>query len=127
MFSPEQKIVCCDIYLNVFGQLSTDAGGATAYNFCDLFPKICNTNERVWDSIIAYNKDKMPCAKWEAVTNQIVQKNVTKADIQLALNIPEDARDEPTNYLCPTSENKLGGGLCPKNQNHTREMKISKE
>lgn len=107
MFSPEQKIVCCDIYMNVFGQLSTDAGGATAYNFCDAFPKICNANEPVWESIIAYNKDKMPCAKWEAVTNQIVQKNVTKADIQLALNIPKDARDEPTKAEIIDTKQKL--------------------
>lgn len=45
MFYEDQKIVCCNIYVNAFGKLSIDSGGALEYTYCDKFLKICSSNE----------------------------------------------------------------------------------
>ena len=99
MFDPEQKIVCCTVCLDSYGMLSVDYGGALEYRLNDSFPKICNVADAdIWESILEYNKGRIPCAEWQAQTTKILQQSnkVPLADIMKSFNPPKDAQDEPT-------------------------------
>lgn len=66
-----QRIVCCGIYMNVHGNLSTVAGGAFDWIFSDRFPKICSASDNIWEKIQQYNIEKIPCIAWKKRETEI--------------------------------------------------------
>jgi organic radical activating enzyme len=100
MFYEDQKIVCCQIFMNAFGMISSEYGGAWEYENCDAYPKICAANDSIWDSIIEYNKDKIPCAKFQTIQTKMMRElfqELSWEELIEVLNKP-DSKDEKTHY-----------------------------
>lgn len=101
MFHKDQKIVCCQVFMNAFGMISSEYGGAWEYENCDVYPKICAANDSIWDSLIEYNSDKIPCAKFQEIQTKKIQELFQKLswdELIEVLNKP-DSKDEKMHYL----------------------------
>lgn len=101
MFHKDQRIICCAIYLNAFGMVSSEYGGAWEYERCDLFPKICKSSDPIWESILEYNRDKIPCARFLKAQTKEIQEAYTQMPWEDLLSILDktDAKDDQMHYL----------------------------
>lgn len=101
MFDENQKIVCCKIYMNTCGMLSSEYGGSWEYENCDMYPKICAASDSIWDSIIQYNKDKIPCAKFREIQTEKVKEVFQELSFEELIEVLDksDSKDEQMHYL----------------------------
>ena len=87
--------------MNAFGMISSEYGGAWEYENCDVYSKICAVNDSIWDSIIEYNRDKIPCAKFQEIQTKKIQElfqELSWEELIEVLNKP-DSKDEKMHYL----------------------------
>lgn len=101
MFDENQKIVCCHIYMNAHGMISSEYGGAWEYENCDQYPKICKASDSIWDSIIEYNKDKIPCARFQKMQTEKMQGLFQELSLEELIDVLDrpDSKDEQMHYL----------------------------
>ena len=101
MFYENQRIICCRIYMNVYGMISSEYGGSWEYENCDIYPKICNVSDSIWDSIIHYNKDKIPCVKFQKLQQEKMKDVFQEPPLEVLVEILDrpDSKDEPMHYL----------------------------
>lgn len=97
MFHENQKIVCCQVSMDVYGNFANECSNQWDWGRCDAYPKICNVSDSIWDSIIKYNKDKLPCIQFQELQYEMTKKELPFEQSIAWLNNP-DAADEPT-YL----------------------------
>lgn len=95
MFHEDQKIICCRVCMNVYGYLSNECGNQWDWASSDSYPKICNVSDSIWDSLIEYNKGKIPCVQFQELQFEKVQRERSIEQTMEWLNNP-DAKDEPT-------------------------------
>ena len=69
LIDPDQVLICCDMYMNCFGNLLTYSLGATEYAIEDDENHIiCNCKDDIYTAIEKYNEGKTDCLtllKWE--------------------------------------------------------------
>lgn len=94
MFHENQKIICCRICMDVYGNLFNGGGNQWDWESDDLYPKICKTSDPIWHSLIEYNKGKIPCAQFQKLQLKTAQKEMSAEQTLNWLNTP-DAIDEP--------------------------------
>lgn len=58
-----QKIVCCCLYMNAYGNLYIGHSEVVDRETVNTFPVICKAGDPLWESLIEYNKDKIPCTQ----------------------------------------------------------------
>ena len=78
---PDQKIICCAMYMNVYGMLSTAANGKRDFVMADQSDTICNvTDADIWESVLTYNHGRGMCAKVQAgwMNNHVQDLQVPK-------------------------------------------------
>lgn len=63
LISPEQKIVCCGLYLTADGAVRSGVCSSGTYEKMDSYPKVCNASESIWDNILEYNKGRISCTQ----------------------------------------------------------------
>lgn len=97
MFHEDQKIICCRVGVDVYGNISNECGIQWDWESNDSYPKICNVNDSIWDSLIEYNKDKIPCAKYKDLLLEKAQKELPAEETAKWLINP-DAKNEPMHY-----------------------------
>lgn len=94
---PDQKVICCGIYLNAFGEVLPGMACDTDYNYRGLY--ICSAWEPIWENVLAYNNKcgRMNCAVCE---DYRIKDNLlrTKAqtDMSYYLATAPEAQDEPS-------------------------------
>ena len=100
MFHEDQKIICCQIFMNALGMISSEYGGAWEYENCDAYPKICAASDLIWDSIIEYNKNRIPCAQYQKLLTEKMQKVFQEPPLEVLIEILDksDSKDEPSHY-----------------------------
>lgn len=100
MFYEDQKVICCQIFMNAFGMISSEYGGAWEYENCDAYPKICAASDSIWDSIIKYNKDRIPCAKFQKLQTEKMKEVFQEPPLETLIEILDrpDSKDEPLHY-----------------------------
>ena len=81
--------------MNVYGDLSNECGNQWDWERCDNYPKICNVSDSIWDSIIEYNKGKLPCIQFQELQFETAQKELPFEQIVTWLSNP-DSEDELT-------------------------------
>ena len=96
MFHEDQKIICCRVCMNMYGDLSNECGNQWDWERSDSYPKICNTRDSIWDSLIEYNKDKIPCVKFQKLQMEEAQKELPVEQTLLWFAANADANNEPT-------------------------------
>lgn len=98
MFHEDQKIICCRVCMNVHGDLSNECGNQWDWAKSDSYPKICNARDLIWNSLIEYNKDKIPCVKFQKLQMDEAQKELPVEQTLLWFAANADAQNEPTQY-----------------------------
>ena len=98
MFHEDQKIICCRVCMNVYGNLSNESGNQWDWERSDLYPKICNVNDSIWDSLIEYNKDKIPCVQFKKLQFEKAQKELPVEQTLLWFATNADAQNEAPQY-----------------------------
>lgn len=98
MFHEDQKIICCRVCMNVYGDLSNECGNQWDWASSDLYPKICNVNDSIWDSLIEYNKDKIPCVQFQKLQFEKAQKELPVEETLLWFAANTDAQNEPMQF-----------------------------
>lgn len=100
MFHENQKIVCCQIYMNTFGMISSEYGGGWEYENCDAYPKICAASNSIWDSLIEYNKGKIPCALFQKLQTEKMKEVFQESSLEELIKILDrpNSEDEPMHY-----------------------------
>lgn len=101
MFHENQRIVCCKIYMNALGEISSEWGGAWEYENCDQYPKICSSNDPIWESILNYNESKIPCLRFETIRDEVLHDACTQLSLEdfLKTTDDEESKDEQMHYL----------------------------
>lgn len=97
MFHEDQKIICCRVCMNVYGDLSNECGNQWDWERSDSYPKICNVSDSIWDSLFEYNKDKIPCVQFQKLQFEKVHKELPVEQTLEWFCIP-NAKDEPMHY-----------------------------
>lgn len=106
MFYENQKIVCCRLYMNIFGELSIECGGLLDYVRADAYPKICAVSDSIWDSVIQYNQGKICCALFEKKAIKIAQEKLPAEETIRWLATP-NSTDEPPIFAKKQSDWKM--------------------
>lgn len=99
---PNQKRVLCNLYLDSFGYLKSDAIGSSSYRSIDAFPPICTVYDPIWESLIDYNRGRIQCAAFnktlidniEETCNDEETRSILLQKVNAQNNKPE-AQDEP--------------------------------
>ncbi len=101
MFYSDQRIICCAIYLNAVGVVSSEYGGAWEYEKCDSYPKICKSSDPIWESILKYNRDKIPCARFLKTQTEEIKNAYNQMPWEDFLKMLDntDAKDDQMHYL----------------------------
>lgn len=90
--STYDKTVCCGLYMNVYGNIISSHYGMHEYDQSDTAPIICKASEPLWESILKYNKDKIPCPKCQQLAHEKHMNDISKEDITIILD--ESAQSE---------------------------------
>lgn len=99
---PDQKIVCCGVYLNAYGEILPGLACDMDYSYYGDGAIVCYSGDSIWDGILKYNKehDRQHCtycddlrAKADYLLNL---QDKRKADKEHALVTATEAQDEPS-------------------------------
>lgn len=63
LIKPDQKIICCNLYLSADGFVRHGVCGDLSFQMIDNFPAICKATEPIWDSVLRYGADKISCVE----------------------------------------------------------------
>lgn len=92
---PDQKVVCCGIYLNAYGDLLP--GVACDMDFEHRGIVLCGSWEPIWEKILEYNKlyGRKHCTFCEDIRTKInLLRPKEQADRESRLTMSEEAKDE---------------------------------
>ena len=130
---PDQKVVCCGIYLNALGQILPGCACDTDYNCRGAV--ICYSSQNIWDGIISYNQrhDRLHCTAADDLrTKSHLLRSIAQANIEDDLSMSPAAKDEPsaepmyagdiTRYQA-----KLQGWMTPDNYKELEEAASAKD
>lgn len=100
---PEQKIVPCVLYLDVYGRLKHSIVSTYEYELADSFPAICKASDPIWKSLIKYNRGKLPCSSFQKSLLEKVSNNNALKTFLLRINDTKEtdpqSQDEPLSAL----------------------------
>lgn len=93
---PDQKIVCCGIYLNAYGDVLPGLACDMDYEYRGI---ICGSWDPIWDKILEYNRthERQHCTHCDDLRtgiNYLRPKDVS--DREYALVTAQEAQDEPS-------------------------------
>lgn len=94
---PDQKIICCGLYLSADGQVLPGVGCDMDFNHRGI--AICNSWEPLWDSILKYNSEegRMHCTECDDYRIKIgFLQSREQANKERALFTSKEAQDEPS-------------------------------
>lgn len=94
---PDQKAVCCGVYLNVWGEVLPGMACDTDYDCRGV--RICDSYEPIWEKIIEYNRahERQHCTYCDdlRIKSNLV-RDQKEADRETALFTAPEAMDEPS-------------------------------
>lgn len=99
---PDQKIVCCGIYLNSYGEVLPGLACDMSYSYYGDGATICYSSDSIWDGILKYNKehDRQHCTYCDDLRAKagylLTLQDKEKADRERALVTAPAAQDEPS-------------------------------
>ena len=94
---PDQKVICCGMYLNVYGEMLPGLACDTDYRYRDLY--VCSAWEPIWENVLSYNNKygRMSCAVCDDYrTKNNLMRSRGQADISYQLATAPEAQDEPS-------------------------------
>lgn len=94
---PDQKVVCCGIYLNALGQILPGCACDTDFDCRGAI--VCNSSDPIWENILRYNlqHERMSCAEADDYRTKILLiRSRTQANRENALSSAPAAQDEPS-------------------------------
>lgn len=92
-----QKVICCGMYLNVFGEMLPGLACDTDYRHRGLY--VCSAWEPIWENVLAYNNQcgRMNCAICDHLrTNGNLMRSKKEAELSYQLATAPEAQDEPS-------------------------------
>ena len=100
----DQKVVCCGVYLNVWGEVLPGMACDTDYDCRGV--RICDSYEPIWEKIIEYNRahERQHCTYCDdlRIKSNLI-RDQKEADRETALFTAPEAMDEPSSepmYIC---------------------------
>lgn len=93
----DQKVVCCGVYLNVWGEVLPGMACDTDYDCRGV--RICDSYEPIWEKIIEYNRahERQHCTYCDdlRIKSNLI-RDQKEADRETALFTAPEAMDEPS-------------------------------
>ena len=93
---PEQKIVCCGIYLNAYGEVLPGLACDMDYK-CSV--RVCDSWEPIWERVLEYNQahERQHCTYCDDLRTKInLLRPKEESDREYALATAREAQDEPS-------------------------------
>ena len=95
----DQKIVCCELYMNAYGNITSGYYGSYDYKRNQAAPIICKANDPLWESIIKYNEDRFPCVMCQKILNEKATEHFFQNQEDLSFLLDKDAQNEESNLV----------------------------
>lgn len=94
---PDQKIICCGIYLNAYGEVLPGSACDTDYQCRGI--RLCYAWEPIWDKVLEYNQayGRQHCTYCDDLRTKIIlMRDKEQANKEHALVTDPAAQDEPS-------------------------------
>lgn len=94
---PDQKVVCCGIYLNAYGEVLPGLACDTDYQCRGI--RLCYAWESIWEKVLEYNQahGRQHCTYCDDLRTKIIlMRDKVQADKEHALVTDPVAQDEPS-------------------------------
>lgn len=94
---PDQKVICCGIYLNAWGEVLPGLACDTDYQCKGI--RICYAWEPLWEKLLEYNQehDRQHCTYFDDLRTKItLMRDRAQVDKEYALFANPAAQDEPS-------------------------------
>lgn len=107
-----QKIVCCGLYMNVQGNLYIGHCEVMDRETVDTFPVIYKAGDSLWESLLKYNEDKLPCKQCMELIHEKAKAtgNLNSLD-KIVFDVYNDAVDELTKHKVKVINERFLNGI----------------